>query len=335
MCGLQLVAALFFFPLGNVGAGAIPGSSPGTSAEGLALLQTRAQVVVSAKSNPSLGPMVSDELAHRGLFQGKYAHYFDHRADVCRCSAELENVTLEQSLSPVDALLLYQHTHKIGRIFEHFNITYWAQGGTLLGAVRNKGIIPHDDDVDLYITENQADQLRTPGSPLLTMFAVNGLSVEVCPSGMGVQWWVRKVGTVRGESPHVDIFALHQDEYGQWRHVGDRYALRKFDADVVEHLEPWPFGSSTILAPDRARSERHLDQVYGTSWRAQAACVETAHACMIIDDAAWDVSGMALPSSPLEDIVGVSQELASGMVAFEQPHRPKAPFLRFPRFKIR
>lgn len=37
-----------------------------------------------------------------------------------------------------------------------FNITYWISWGTLLGAIRNGDIIPHDDDVDLsFLDDNE------------------------------------------------------------------------------------------------------------------------------------------------------------------------------------
>merc|ERR550514_1123570 len=80
-----------------------------------------------------------------------------------------------QRLSPEDSLALYNLIHMTARLFEEAGVTYWAVGGTLLGAVRNKGIMPHDNDADLNIYASDAQYLR--GKTFTEMLRRNGLKL--------------------------------------------------------------------------------------------------------------------------------------------------------------
>jgi len=46
---------------------------------------------------------------------------------------------------------LYRLLDGVGTALRRRNIPYWAIGGTMLGAVRHRGIIPWDDDVDIAL----------------------------------------------------------------------------------------------------------------------------------------------------------------------------------------
>ena len=45
-------------------------------------------------------------------------------------------------------------------ICKKYNITYYAAGGTVIGAVRHGGFIPWDDDIDVYMTRDEFNRFR-------------------------------------------------------------------------------------------------------------------------------------------------------------------------------
>lgn len=50
--------------------------------------------------------------------------------------------------------------HEIDDICRRYNITYYAAGGTTIGAIRHKGFIPWDDDADIYMTRDNFYKFR-------------------------------------------------------------------------------------------------------------------------------------------------------------------------------
>ncbi len=87
---------------------------------------------------------------------------------------------LASQTSPDLAHDIYQLMHITHEVFDALHITYWADGGTLLGAVRNAGLILTDDDVDLAILHKDEPKLMNEVKRHLEARGCTIITVEPC-----------------------------------------------------------------------------------------------------------------------------------------------------------
>lgn len=127
-------------------------------------------------------------------------------------------------------------------LFDKYNIKYFIDGGTLLGAVRHNDIIPHDDDIDLGIFDNDWHKLSKLEELTKITFIFNEHSQDSCRLQTSEQeyrvslqrgddclikvfvpnLWVKckQTGRITG-TPTLDIF--------KWRRAGDSIKLASQD----------------------------------------------------------------------------------------------------------
>ena len=111
------------------------------------------------------------------------------------------------------------------------NIDYWIDAGTLLGAVRHKGFIPWDDDIDISVRREDYKRMREI------------LQQELPSNLVFVDWTTDKnyfdaCGRVKMRNTYVEIPAFrYQKEQGVWIDVLPMEALASYQEKVLgEHI---------------------------------------------------------------------------------------------------
>mmetsp|Transcript_70359 Transcript_70359/g.205775 ORF Transcript_70359/g.205775 Transcript_70359/m.205775 type:complete len:581 (+) Transcript_70359:68-1810(+) len=150
----------------------------------------------------------------------------------------------------------------VGRMLWRYRIFWWASHGTLLGAVRQRGLIGHDCDVDLDVCAGAASLL------VRTDFRRNLLRHGMAIAGFDPVHQKFRVAPVDRRIEHLDIFLMSCE------HSSDPYLSYASSASFHEGFKvkylPHPFwklrrfGSWHVVVPPNF--DEYLDKMYGRDW---------------------------------------------------------------------
>ncbi len=190
-----------------------------------------------------------------------------------RNSGDLPQVSKEEASS------IYELMRKIDKVFTDHNITYWATGGTLIGAIRYQGLMPWDDDLDICILDTDEKKLHEAKKDLdaLGLMLHNGWAYKTDLYKIFAQDSARIKDANNPESflpynfPAIDVFVMsleqgkeyqdmyvHKSHYFYW-HYG---SADHFTYDQIKNITCVPFGPLMMLIPEDA--ELFLNNNYGT-----------------------------------------------------------------------
>lgn len=176
---------------------------------------------------------------------------------------QLTYCQLEQPVT----LILYQMMKDLHEILKAENIDYWIDGGTLLGAVRHKGIIPWDDDIDICIKIQDSQCIEA----LRNVFNFLGYDLYRYP-------WGFKLFLIDGtpqldlpyKYPWIDIFLLTKEDNifvlhnTVWYRQGKEYFYYE---DELFPLKKYQFGEIKVYGP--AKPINYLNDYY-PNWKNTA-----------------------------------------------------------------
>lgn len=168
---------------------------------------------------------------------------------------------------------LYKLMNVTHSILLNNGIIYYANGGTLLGAVRHKGIIPWDNDLDIEIGYKDFDKLLS--RKIISEFKQHGYSIQkhINKLADGEEYnWVK---AVLPSSSHlgIDFFPvklIKETKTGRWKtrfsspFVHKLWPKYYFYLDELLPLREVKFGAGKILIP--REPEPYLTRSYGADW---------------------------------------------------------------------
>lgn len=159
--------------------------------------------------------------------------------------------------------LLYQLVKDVHDVLVKFRVPYEIIGGTLLGAVRHGGMIPHDDDADIEVQEKYLPRLKADVFPTLKTL---GYRIDKAFFGF-------KVSPTRGfpikgypyKFPFLDLFLCEiRDGRTYFTETDEWNDKHYFEEMFLTPRRLYPFGPIELFGPNNAIP--HLNRGFGPDW---------------------------------------------------------------------
>jgi len=173
------------------------------------------------------------------------------------------NKEFYQVRDPDHHVELYKSIDIFQNICEEYNIKYWAMGGTVLGIVRHKAIIPWDDDIDIAIMEEDYNKLNNPE----LKEKLNKLGYEIYDTGIFTTGPMKQIKKINKSGFLIDIFPFTMDD-NRYTFLDKRprksWPGEYFNKDELFPLVKYKFDTIMIYGPSKPK--KFLNRAY-PNWK--------------------------------------------------------------------
>ena len=160
------------------------------------------------------------------------------------------------NITKQNAYELYRTMYKIHELFMSFKIQYAITGGTLIGAVRHKGIIPWDNDIDIETNYKNYKIIESKKFRL----AANKQKIKILKHPEG---WIKFKSMIGKYKVEIDLFPikLYKNHIKLYGGAGELWSNIKYNVDNYFPLKKYKFGDMNVLAPKNPT--KLLKPIYG------------------------------------------------------------------------
>lgn len=193
----------------------------------------------------------------------RHSHSHDWITQPLMNSSWYKSIYQVERTTGESVLKLYQLMKDVHELFEKHQVTYWIESGTLLGAVRHKGLIPWDGDIDISIRFEDGFRFQQMIPEL------EALGYEVDEAYFGFKIYLIENKEDRLHNICCDVFLSAKDGekvvyYGPT--ARKRWSYYFLEKDLYP-LKKYPFGEIDVWGPNAP--EPYLTLQYG-NWATLA-----------------------------------------------------------------